>query len=85
MIPEDTLLATWRNRLFELGTLGLLVTAVLGVGGLLIRRQVREMAAMTEALTDSHEMLESRIREATREIESQKEAAERANTAKEDR
>lgn len=81
-IPEDTLLATWRNRLFELGTLGLLVTAVLGVGGLLIRRQVREMATMTEALTDSHETLETRIREATREIESQKEAAERANTAK---
>ncbi len=82
VIPEATLLAAWRNRLFELGTLGLLVTAVLGVGGLLIRRQVREMAEMTEALTDSHETLESRIREATREIESQKEAAERANTAK---
>lgn len=81
-IPEDTLLVTWRNRLFELGTLGLLVTTVLGVGGLLIRRQVSEMTAMTKALTESHETLESRIREATREIESQKEAAERANTAK---
>lgn len=81
-IPESALLATWRNRLFELGTLGILVTTVLGVGGLLIRRQVREMAAMTAALRESHENLENRIHEATREIESQKETAERANTAK---
>jgi signal transduction histidine kinase len=81
-IPEKTLLAAWRNRLFELGTLGLLVTVVLLVGALLVRRQVREMASMTDELAASHEHLEERVREATLELAGQKDAAERANTAK---
>jgi signal transduction histidine kinase len=81
-IPEATLLASWRSRLFELGTLGLLVTLVLLVGALLIRRQVREMASMTSELAASHDHLEERVREATVELAGQKDAAERANTAK---
>lgn len=81
-IPEKTLLAAWRNRLFELGTLGLLVTIVLLVGALLVRRQVREMSGMTDELAASHEHLEERVRAATLELAGQKDAAERANTAK---
>lgn len=82
VVPQSTLLANWRARLLELGTLGLLVTAVLLVGGLLIRRQVREMAAITGELAASHEHLEQRVVEATRELAGEKDAAERASTAK---
>ncbi len=81
-IPEETLLASWRSRLLELGTLGSLVTVVLLVGALLVRRQVREMAAMTEQLEAGHDNLEERVRAATEELAGQKDAAERANTAK---
>lgn len=81
-IPEETLLASWHNRLFELGTLALLVAVVLLVGALLVRRQVRELAGMTSELAASHEHLEDRIQEATHELAGQKNAAERANTAK---
>lgn len=81
-IPEKTLLAAWYNRLFELGTLALLVTIVLLVTALLVRRQVRDMASMTEELAASHDLLEERVRDATQELAGQKNAAERANTAK---
>jgi len=81
-IPESTLLANWHSRMFELGTLGLLVTIVLLVGAWLIRRQVREMADMTSELAASHDHLEERIRAATLELAGQKDTAERANKAK---
>lgn len=81
-IPESTLLASWRSRLAELGIIGLLVTVVLLVGALLIRRQVRDMADMTKALAASHENLEERIRTATLALAAKKDEAERANKAK---
>lgn len=81
-IPESTLLANWRNRLFELGTLATLVTIVLLVSSALVRRQVREMANMTIELAASHNHLEERVQEATLELAGQKDEAERANTAK---
>ena len=81
-IPESTLLASWRSRMFERATLGLLVTVVLLVGAWLIRRQVREMADMTSELAASHDHLEERIRAATLELAGQKDTAERANKAK---
>ena len=81
-IPEKTLLAAWRNRLFELAALGLLVTSVLLVGALLVRSQMREMSSMTDELAASHDHLEERIRAATVELAGQKDAAERANAAK---
>lgn len=81
-IPESTLLASWRSRMLELGTLGLLITVVLLVGALLVRRQVRDMTAITAELAANHENLEERIREATLELAGEKDAAERANKAK---
>lgn len=81
-IPENTLLASWRSRLIELGTLALLVTTVLLVGGLLVRRQIREMAALTAELAAGHDLLEERVRTATQELAGRKDAAERANKAK---
>lgn len=82
VIPEKTLLANWRSRLLELGTLSLLVSIVLLVGALLVRRQIREMTAMTKELAASHEHLEERVKEATLELAGEKDAAERANKAK---
>jgi signal transduction histidine kinase len=81
-IPEKSLLAAWRNRLVELAALGLLVTIVLLVGAMLVRRQVREMSVMTDELTASRYHLEERVRQATEELGGQKDAAERANAAK---
>ncbi len=81
-IPEDTLLASWHNRMVEFGTLGLFVIIVLLIGAQLVRRQVRDMAAMTAELATSHDSLETRIQQATLELAGQKEAAELANKAK---
>ncbi|MDR2837813.1 MAG: hypothetical protein LBV49_04480 [Azonexus sp.] len=81
-IPEATLLAGWQSRFVELSTLGGLVTVALLVGGLMVRRQVRDLAAMTGELAASHEHLEERVHEATEALAEQKEAAERANRAK---
>jgi signal transduction histidine kinase len=81
-IPERTLLTSWHSRLIELSTLAMLVTTVLFVGGLLVRRQVREMAALTDQLEAGHEQLESRVHAATLELAGQKDTAERANRAK---
>ncbi|MDP2882020.1 MAG: ATP-binding protein [Azonexus sp.] len=81
-IPEKTLLAAWQTRLVELATLGTLVTIVLLVGALLVRRQVREMSIMTDELAASHDHLEERIHAATIELAGRKDAAERANAAK---
>lgn len=82
VIPKKTVLAGWRSRLFELGTLGILVTGLLFTGALLVRRQVRELSDMTEALAASRDQLEARVVEATAELAGEKEAAERANAAK---
>lgn len=81
-IPENTLLASWHNRMVEFGTLGLFVIIILLVGAQLVRRQVRDMSAMTAELAASHESLETRIHQATLELAGQKEAAELANKAK---
>ncbi len=82
VIPESSLLVTWRAHFFQLGSLFVLVTIVLLVGGLLVRRQVRELHAMTDELAAGHELLEERVRAATAEISRQKDDAERADQAK---
>lgn len=82
VIPEASLLQSWRSHLIQLGTLAVLVAVVLLVGGLLVRRQVREMHLATGRLTSSHEQLEERVRAATAELSKQKDEAERANRAK---
>jgi len=81
-IPAKTLLANWHSRMLELGILGVLLGSILLIGGVLVRRQVREMAELTEQLSAGHEHLEARISEATQRLEAQKNEAERANRAK---
>lgn len=82
IIPTDAVLANWRNRLFEIGTLGTLLATLLFFGALLVRRQVRDLRAMTEALAESRDQLEGRIDLATSALAAEKNAAERANAAK---
>jgi len=82
VIPESSLLHSWRSHLIQLGTLAVLVAVVLLAGGLLVRRQVREMHLATGRLESSHEQLEERIRAATEELSTQKDEAERASRAK---
>jgi signal transduction histidine kinase len=82
VIPESSLLNTWHAHLNQLGTLAFLVFLVVLVGGLLVRRQMREMHAMTNQLATSHEQMEERVRAATAEISRQKDEAERSNRAK---
>ena len=81
-LPERSVLASWRLRLFELGTLAGLVTLVLIVGGLLVRRQVIELSQLTQELDASHRDLEERIRHATQALAEERDTAERANKAK---
>lgn len=81
-IPEKTLLANWQGRMLELTTLGFLLGGLLLTIAMLVRRQFRAMARMTEELQASRQMLEDRVREATQKLEAQKNEAERANKAK---
>ncbi|WP_371323608.1 ATP-binding protein [Dechloromonas sp. ZY10] len=82
VIPEKTLLANWQGRMLELTTLGFLLGGLLLTIAMLVRRQFRAMAQMTEELQASRQMLEDRVREATQKLEAQKNEAERANKAK---
>ena len=82
IIPEPTLLSSWRSRMLELGSLGLLVSIILLFGARHIRRQLIQMANMTAALAISHDSLAEKVRQATQELANEKTAAERANKAK---
>lgn len=82
MMPTDSVLVSWRNRLFEIGTLGIMLSALLFFGAVLVRRQVRDLRSMAEALADSRDLLEERIDQATAALAAEKDAAERANAAK---
>ena len=82
VLPEASLLAAWRSRAEQLGALVLLVALVLLLGGWLVRHQVRQMQAMTKELAASHEQLAERVRDATNELATQKDEADRASRAK---
>ena len=82
MIPTDTLLAGWRQRFLQLGTLFLLVSGMLVSGGLLVRRQIADLRTMADELAASRDQLEARVHAATVAISRQKDEAERANKAK---
>ncbi len=82
IIPTDSVLAGWRNRRFEIAMLGAMLIALLLSGAMFLRRQVGELREMTEALSDSRDQLETRIEQATSALAAEKDAAERANAAK---
>lgn len=82
IIPTQAVLENWRHRRFEIGILSAMLCALLITGALLVRRQVRELREMTEALSESRDMLEARIEVATAALAKEKDQAERANAAK---
>ncbi|MDD2741769.1 MAG: ATP-binding protein [Rhodocyclaceae bacterium] len=82
VLPENSLLIKWREHLIQLGILATLVSGMLVFGSLVVRRQIREMGAITEELASSHENLELRVERATTVISAQKEAAEQSSKAK---
>ena len=82
VLTEASILSGWRSHLIEIATLALLVTSILLVGGLLVRRQVREMREITAELAANHETLEARVLRATVELSTQKDSAERQYSQK---
>jgi len=82
VLPESAVLASWRSHLGQVGTLAGIVILILLAGGLLVRRQVRDMHALTEELAAGHDRLAERVRAATAELSLQKDQAEQSSRAK---
>lgn len=82
VLPEASALASWRSHLTRVGTLASIVILVLLAGGLLVRRQVREMQALTDELATSRDQLEQRVQAATAELSLQRDQAEQSSHAK---
>ncbi len=82
VLPESSALASWRSHLTQVGILALIVILILLAGGLLVRRQVRDMHALTEELAASRDQLEERVQAATAELSLQKDQAEHSSRAK---
>ncbi|MGE5386240.1 MAG: ATP-binding protein [Betaproteobacteria bacterium] len=81
-LPEAAALAEWKRRLVEFGLFVGVIVAILLSGGWLLRRQVKELAEVSVALSANRLDLEKRVHQATEELERQKEEAERSSTAK---
>jgi signal transduction histidine kinase len=82
VLPESSVLASWRGHLTQVGILAFIVILILLAGWLLVRRQVRDMHALTEELAASRDQLEERVQDATAELSLQKEQAEHSSHAK---
>ncbi len=82
VLPEHAALHEWQRRAGELALFAGVIILILVSGGWLVRRQVAQLAATSAELKASRLDLEKRVREATEEIEGQKEEAVRNSTAK---
>ena len=82
VLPESSVLATWRSHLTQVGILACIVILILLAGGLLVRRQVRDMQALTKKLAAGRDQLEERVQAATAELSLEKEQAEHSSHAK---
>lgn len=80
--PKDILLRGWHQHALRIFLLALLALAALGAAGLLIRRQLGQLSALTEELQRSRDTLEERVRNATRELEARRSETERLAEAK---
>jgi len=82
VLPESSVLAAWRSHLTQVGILAFIVILILLAGGLLVRRQVRDMHALTAELAAARDQLEERVHAATAELSLQKDQAEHSSRAK---
>lgn len=80
--PRDLLTQEWLRQALRTLLLAGLALATLTGAGLLIRGHLRQLAALTRQLQQSHETLENRIDSATRELESRRNEALRLADAK---
>lgn len=79
---KERLLAQWRQQARQTLLIGVFALLALSFAALLIRRQFAEIARFTEELRRHRDTLESRISEATRELEQRRMDAELAADAK---
>jgi signal transduction histidine kinase len=80
--PRDFLIRDWRQQSIRTVLLASLALLTLLAAGLLIRRHLRQYAALAAELKLSHETLEQRIEIATRELEKRRNDALRVADAK---
>lgn len=78
----ESTLRQWRTRQVQVIALALVAAVSLLIAGLLIRRQFIGLRTLTVELTGHRDNLAQRVRQATREIETRRRDAERANRAK---
>lgn len=82
VVPESSLLVRWNNRLFELGLLAAFTIVIILSGGILMRRQIKKVEQMNQALADNQNELQQKITLATEQLARQRDNAELANVAK---
>ncbi len=82
MIPADTLLAGWRLRFLQLGTLFLLVSGMLVAAACWFVDRVADLRAMADELAASRDQLEERVHAATSRFPGRRTRPKRANKAK---
>jgi signal transduction histidine kinase len=80
--PREVLTRDWYKHARQVSLMALLVLITLISAGILVRRQIRRMALLTTELKESQEMLEQRIRDATQELNTRRNDAERLAEAK---
>lgn len=78
----ESTLRQWRTRQVQVMALVGVAAISLLIAGLLVRRQFIGLRALTVELTGHRDNLAQRVRQATREIETRRRDAERANRAK---
>ncbi len=80
--PRALLTQEWRQQAWRTALLAGLALLALLVAGVFIRRQLQQLAVVTHELRRSHETLELRVENATRELEARRNEALRLADAK---
>ena len=74
--PKARLLAQWRAQALQSALLGAAALVALGLAGLMIRRQVRDIRRYAKQLQTHRDTLAARVHEATAELEERRRDAE---------
>jgi len=82
LMPKTRLLSQWYKYALQSSLLGAIALLALAIAALLIRRQFKEIGRVTEQLSAHRDTLETRVSEATRELEQRRQGAERIAEAK---
>lgn len=80
--PKTMLTRGWQQHTWRVLLLALLAVSALGAAGVMIRRQLRQLSSVTQALRESQKTLEDRVQAATQELEARHNQAEYTAQAK---